>query len=221
MFDAFNESTKSGNHMSPFGEAGLAFDPLSKLFGSNYDKLMRKTWEEPNKALSPYVTKFHEWERKNPWVNPLQAEIDKTEMGGKIKGMSENKPGDAALAIMGAAFGGGALMSGMGGGGAAGGGAAGGGSSGGGGLGIFSNGGAGGMGSVGTGNAGSLFGSTGINTGGVGGVGGTGASGGLSQLGMQDWMSLGQQGQSLMGGQQQQQNTGPKPYLYRGQIVWM
>jgi hypothetical protein len=218
MFDAFNESTKSGNHMSPLGEAGLAFDPLSKLFGSNYDKFMRQTWEKPNEWLSPYAKKFHKFERDNPWINPLQAEIDKTEIGSKVKGMSENKPADSVLAIMGAAFGGGALMGGMGGGGAGG---AGGGAGGGSNLGIFSNGGQGGMGSVGTGNAGSLFGSTGINTGGVGGVGGTGASGGLSQLGMQDWMSLGQQGQSLMGGQQQQQNTGPKPYLYRGQIVWM
>jgi hypothetical protein len=214
MFDRFNESLSGNNHMSPFGEAGLAFDPMSKLFGSNYDKFMRKTWEKPNEVVGPLIAKHDKYDRQ---INPIHRELDKTSFGGKAKEMVHNKPGDSALAIFGSIFGGGALMGGMGGGGAGGAGGAGGGSN----LGIFSNGGQGGMGSVGTGNVGSLFGSTGINTGGVGGVGGTGASGSLSQLGMQDWMSLGQQGQSLMGGQQQQQNTGPKPYLYRGQIVWM
>lgn len=222
FFDKFNESTSSGNHMSPFGEAGLLFDPLSKIIGSDYDKFMRKTWEEPNKALSPYVKKFHQFERDNPWINPLQAEIDKTEIGGKVKGMSENKPGDAALAIMGAAFGGPALMGGMGGmgGGGASGGIGGGASGGsGGGLGLFSNGGQGGMAGVGQGNVGQLFGSTGINTGGVGGVGGTGAGGFMEQAGgMQGLMQM---GQGLPGQQQQQEPEGPKPYLYRGQIIWM
>jgi hypothetical protein len=231
FFDNFNKSTSSKNHMSPFGEAGLLFDPIYRLTGEDdgkYAKFMRKTWEKPNEFLSPYAKKFHKFERDNPWINPLQSEIDKTEIGGKVKGMSENKPADSVLAIMGAAFGGGALLGGMGGGGAAGGGSSGGGmfgsSTGGGNLGIFSNGGAQGMGSVGTGNAGALFGSTGINTGGVAGVGGTGAQGGMSSMGMTDWMKLGQQGggmPGMPGQQQQQQNTGPKPYLWKGKVIWM
>jgi hypothetical protein len=207
FFDNFNKSTSSGNHMSPFGEAGLLFDPIYRLTGEDdgaYAKFMRKTWEKPNEWLSPYAKKFHQFERDNPWINPLQSEIDKTEIGGKIKGMSENKPADSVLAIMGAAFGGGALLGGMGGG------SAGGGSSGGllggeaagsgQGLGIFANNGAQGMGSVGSGNAGALFANTGINTGGVAGVGGTGASA-TSGLGAQEYMQL---GQGLLGGQQQQ-----------------
>jgi hypothetical protein len=206
FFDNFNESMSSGNHMSPFGEAGLLFDPIYRLTGEDdgaYAKFMRKTWEKPNEWLSPYAKKFHAWERKNPWINPLQAEIDKTEIGGNIKGWSENKPADSIFAITGAAFGGPALLGGMGGGaaggGAAGGGAAGGGSTGGG-LGLFSNGGVQGMGSVGSGNAGALFANTGINTGGVAGVGGTGASA-TSGLGTQDYLKM---GQGLLGGQQQQ-----------------
>jgi hypothetical protein len=218
FFDDFNRSTKSGNHMSPFGEAGLLFDPLAYIGGDKYKSFMRKTWEKPNEVVGKGVAKFNVFDRK---INPMHKAIDKTQFGKDARNMVENKPGDSALAVIGSIFGGGALMSGMGGGGAGGsGGGMFGSSTGGGNLGIFSNGGQGGMGSVGTGNAGQLFGSTGINTGGVGGVGGTGAQGGLGQLGMQDWMKLGQDGQRLMGGQQQQ-DTGPKPYLYRGQIVWM
>lgn len=194
--------------MSPFGEAGLLFDPLAYIAGDKYKDFMRKTWEIPNEKLSPYVTKFHEFERKNPWLNPIQAEIDKTDAGKKIKGMSENKPGDAALAILGSVFGGGALLSGMGGGGA----------SGGSNLGIFSNGGQGGMAGVGQGNVGQLFANTGINTGGVGGVGGTGG-GGFGSLGMQDWMQM---AQGMPGMQpQQEQQEGPKPYWVNGRIIWM
>jgi hypothetical protein len=211
FLDDFNKSTKSGNHMSPFGEAGLLFDPLAYIGGDKYKNFMRKTWEGPNKALSPAVKKFHAFEKKvNPYINPLQAEIDKTELGGKVKTTSENKPGDAALAILGAVFGGGALLGGMGGGaggaGGAGGGGAGAGELGGlggwgggtqSGLGIFSNGGAGGMAGVGGGNAGAL-----ATAGGVGGGAGMGsATAGGSQMGMQDWMQLGQQGMGAMGGQ--------------------
>ncbi len=219
-FDRFNESLSGNNHMSPFGEAGLAFDPMSKLFGSSYDNFMRKTWEIPNEKVGALVEKHDVYDRK---INPLHREMDKTSFGAKAKEMVHNKPGDSALAVLGTIFGGGALM---GGGGAGGGGGMFGSSTGGGGaggnLGIFSNGGSGGMGSVGSGNAGQLLANTGINSCGVGGVGGTGASGGLAQLGMKDWMQIGQAGQGLMGGgQQQQQNTGPKPYLWKGSIVWM
>ncbi len=228
FFDDFNKSTSSHNSMSPFGEAGLLFDPLAYIGGDKYKNFMRKTWEKPNEVVGKQVAKFNKFDRK---INPMHKAIDKTEFGQSARDMVENKPGDSALAVLGSIFGGGALMGGMGGGGAAGGaggGASGGGmfgsSTGGGGLGIFSNGGAGGMGSVGTGNAGALFGSTGINTGGVAGVGGTGASGGMRSMGMTDWMKLGQSGggmPGMPGQQQQQQDTGPKPYLYRGQIVWM
>ncbi len=221
----FQSALSGNNHSSPFGEAGFLGDPLYHLTGGDdgsYAKFMRKTWEIPNEKVGALVAKHDVYDRK---INPLHKAMDKTSFGGKAKEMVHNKPGDSALAVLGTIFGGGALMSGMGGGASGGGGMFGSSTGGGNGLGIFSNGGQGGMGSVGTGNAGQLFANTGINTGGVGGVGGTGASGGLSQLGMQDWMSLGQSAQGMMGGglpgQQQQQNTGPKPYLYRGQIVWM
>jgi hypothetical protein len=182
--------------MSPFGEAGLLGDPLHYLLGDKYDKFMRKTWEIPNEKLSPYVKKFHKFEKKvNPYINPIQAEIDKTEFGGKIKGMSENKPGDAALAILGSVFGGGALLGGLGGGagGGASSGAGGGGSLGMGGsqlgglggfgggtnsgLGIFANGGAGGMAGVGGGNAGMFAAGGGISGG--AGIGSATAPGGF------------------------------------------
>lgn len=203
--------------MSPFGEAGLLGDPLYWATGGDkgkYAEFMRKTWEKPNEWLSPYAKKFHEFERKNPWLNPIQAEIDKTEMGGKIKGMSENKPGDAALAIMGAAFGGPAILGGMGGGGAAGGEvgtlagsgapATTGGLTNTSGLGIFANGGTGGMSTVGGGNAGLLASSGGI--GGGAGMGAAGTSAGPGQLSfgqgnMQDYMQL---AQSMQQPQQQQ-----------------
>lgn len=218
FFDAFNKSTKSGNHMSPFGEAGLMFDPLHYIGGDKYDRFMRKTWEIPNEKVGGLLEKHDKYDRK---INPLHRAIDKTEIGGEIKETVHNKPGDSALAVLGAIYGGGALMSGMGGG-ASGGGGMFGSSTGGGNLGIFSSGGQGGMSGVGSGNAGQLFANTGINTGGVGGVGGTGAQGGLGQLGMQDWMKMGQSMPGMPGMQgQQQQQSGPKPYLYRGQIVWM
>lgn len=182
-FKRFEDSTSSKNHMSPFGEAGLLFDPLAYIGGDKYRNFMRKTWEKPNEWLSPYAKKFHAFERKNPWINPLQAEIDKTEFGGKIKGMSENKPGDAALAIMGAAFGGGALLGG--GGGSSAGGFQGYGEMGGfqpsSDLGIFGNGGQGGMGSVGQGNMGNLVNSPGVQ--------------GISQQGMTQQMQMPQQQQ--------------------------
>jgi hypothetical protein len=244
FFDSFNNSLDKDNHSSPFGEAGLLFDPLAYVGdavgkGDDYRNFMRKTWEIPNKELSPYAKKFHEFERKNPWINPLQSEIDKTSFGSKIKDYSEDKPGDAALAIMGSVFGGGALLGGMGGGGAGGGASGGfgtgaqeamhlgttggGGWQAGGGLGVFGNGGQAGMSGVGTGNAGQLFGSTGINTGGVGGVGGTGAGGFMEQAGgAQGLMQLGQQMPGMQQQpQQEQQQQGPKPYWYRGQVVWM
>lgn len=200
FFDNFNDSTKGGNHSSPFGEAGLLFDPLYYLTGKDkgkYAKFMRKTWEVPNEKLSPYVKKFNKFDRK---INPLHKAIDQTGVGADAREMVENKPGDSALAILGAAFGGGALMGGMGGG------SAGAGAGGGANLGVFSNGGTAGMGSVGSGNAGTLFANTGINTGGVGGVGGTGAG-----SGSMDWMQLAQEGAGAMGqGQQPQQTPAPQ-----------
>jgi hypothetical protein len=85
----------------------------------------------------------------------------------------------------------------------------------GGGLGVFGGGGVNGLAGVGGGNAGALAAS--------GNLSGGAAMGSATQsapMGMQDYMKLAQQG---MGGQQQQQEekSGPKPYLYRGQIVWM
>lgn len=208
--------------MSPFGEAGLLFDPLSKIIGSDYDEFMRKTWEKPNEVLSPYAKKFHKFERDNPWINPLQAEIDKTEFGGKIKGMSENKPGDAALAILGTVFGGGALLGGMGGGSGGGGGLFGGGSSGN----INPLWGSQGQtipgisGNVSTGTG--IYGNTGFNA----AVSPTASSQGfMGQVGgAQGLMGMGQGllgGVPGMPGQQQEQQQGPKPYLVRGQVVWM
>lgn len=224
FFDNFNRSTSSGNHMSPFGEAGLLFDPIYHATGGDkggYARFMRKSWEIPNEKVGGLIEKHDKYDRK---INPLHRAMDKTEIGGKAKDMVHNKPGDSALAVLGAIYGGGALMGNMGGG-ASGGGGQGmfgnmfGGGGGGQNLGVFSNGGQAGMSGVGTGNAGTLFANTGINTGGVAGVGGTGAQGGLGSLGMQDWMKL---GQSMPGQQQQQQqDSGPKPYLYRGQIIWM
>ncbi len=217
-FDAFNDSLSSGNHMSPFGEAGLLFDPLAQIGGDKYRNFMRKTWEYPNEYLGKALKKHDEYDRK---INPLHKAMDKTEIGGKIKEMVHNKPGDSALAVLGTIFGGGALM----GGGASGGGMFGNMFGGGGAqspnLGVFSNGGQGGMAGVGQGNAGQLFANTGINTGGVGGVGGVGQGmGGFANVSPQTWM---QAGQALPGmqPQQQQQNTGPKPYLWKGKVVWM
>jgi hypothetical protein len=129
-------------------------------------------------------------------------------------GWAANKPA-STIGLMAAAYYGGGAMMGGGGGGA--------GSSGGGNLGFFGNGGQGGMAGVGQGNAGQLFANTGINTGGVQGVGGTGAGGFMQQAGgMQGLMQM---GQGLPGMQQQpqqeQQQQGPKPYWYRGQVIWM
>lgn len=161
IFDAFNDATKSGNHSSPFGEAGLALDPLAHILGDKYKKFMRKTWEIPNKELSPYVKKFNKFDRK---INPMHKAIDKTQFGEDARNMVENKPGDSALAILGAVFGGGALMGGGAGGGAGSGGFSGYGQMGGfqpssgSNLGVFSNGGVNGMQGVGGGNMGNLVG---------------------------------------------------------------
>jgi hypothetical protein len=123
-------------------------------------------------------------------------------------GWAANKPASTIGLMAAAYYGGGALMGGGGGGGA----------SGGSNLGIFGNGGQGGMAGVGSGNVGQLFGSTGINTGGVAGVGGTGQG----MFGSMNPQQMMQMGQGMPGMQQpQQQQEGPKPYLYRGQIVWM
>jgi hypothetical protein len=146
FLDRFNASTSSGNHMSPFGEAGLLFDPLAYIGGDKYKNFMRKTWEKPNEWLSPIIKKHDEYDRK---INPLHRAMDKTEIGGEIKDMVHEKPADSALAILGSIFGGGALMGGLGGGGGAGGAQ-------GQGLGLFANGGQGGMTGVGGGNAGAL-----------------------------------------------------------------
>lgn len=199
IFDNFNNATKGGNHSSPFGEAGLLFDPLYYLTGKDkgkYAKFMRKTWEVPNEKLSPYVKKFNKFDRK---INPMHKAIDETGFGADAREMVENKPGDSALAVLGSIFGGGALMGGLGGG------SAGGGAAGGSNLGVFSNGGQAGLQGVGTGNAGNLYASTGINTGGVGGVGGTGTSTGAT-----NWMDLAKEGAGAMQNQQQPQQT-PTP----------
>lgn len=161
-WDSFTESLSAKNNSSPFGEAGLFGDPLYYLTGKDkggYAKFMRKTWEYPNKYVGKYITKFDKFDRK---INPLHKALDKTAFGKKAADYAHNKPGDSALAVLGSIFGGGALM--------------GGGGAGGSNLGVFSNGGTGGMSQVGTGNVGTLFGNTGINTGGVSGVGSTGAA---------------------------------------------
>lgn len=82
------------------------------------------------------------------------------------------------------------------------------------GLGVFGGGGTGGLAGVGGGNAGALAASGGI-TGGAG----MGSATAQAPMGMQDYMKLAQQGGG--GQQQQQEQPGPKPYLYRGSIVWM
>jgi hypothetical protein len=211
FFDRFNASLSGDNHMSPFGEAGLLGDPLHYIVGDKYDKFMRKTWEKPNEIIGEKLTKFDDFDRK---INPIHRAMDRTAIGGKIKDMVHNKPGDSALAVLGSIFGGGALLGG-----------AGGGSLGGGtgqGLGIFSNGGAGGMSGVGGGNAGVL-----ASQGGIGGGAGMGAAGSAAGPGMVSFgnqagfQNLAQQGLGNLGQQQQPQQEGPKPYLYRGKIVWM
>lgn len=113
---ALTNSTKTDNHSSPFGEAGLLLDPLAYVLGKKYKNFMRKTFELPNKVLSPALKKFDKFDRK---INPIHRAIDKTEIGGKIADFVHNKPADSAGAILGSIFGG-ALL---GGGGAAGGGA--------------------------------------------------------------------------------------------------
>lgn len=217
FFDKFNDATRTDNNKSPFGEAGLLGDPLHYAIGSKYDDFMRKTWEMPNKYAGQALTKFDTFDRK---INPLHRAMDKTEIGGKIKDFVHNKPGDSALAILGTVFGGGALANS---------GAFGGmfGGSGGGGsdLGIFSNGGTGGIGTVGNGNAGAAL-PTAIQQG--GGIGGTGgATGGGMTFGQfgKDFMKNGLGGgggmPQLPGQQQQSQQPQRKPYLYRGQIIWL
>jgi hypothetical protein len=220
FFDRFSQSLDKDNHLSPFGEAGLLGDPLHYIGGDKYDNFMRKTWETPNEVVGNGITKFDTYDRK---VNPIHRAMDRTEIGGKIKDFVHNKPGDSAMAILGSIYGGGALMSG---GGASGGSGMFGNMFGGGGtgqgLGIFSNGGTGGMSQVGVGNAGVLAQSGGI--GGGAGMGAAGTSAGPAQIGLSgNWQQYMKAGQSLpgMNGQQQQQDTGPKPYLYRGQVIWM
>lgn len=98
----------------------------------------------------------------------------------------------------------------------------GGGAQGGNGLGFFGNAGKAGMSGVGQGNVGQLFGSTGINTGGVAGVGGTGAGGFMQQAGgVKGLLGMAQGMPGMQQQPQQQQQQGPKPYLWKGQIVWM
>lgn len=66
-----------------------------------------------------------------------------------------------------------------------------------------------------------IAGNTSTGTGIYGGFGGIGqgSQGGLmSQMGGMQGMG---QLQGMMGGQQQQEPEGPKPYWYRGQVVWM
>lgn len=217
---ALENSTRTDNHSSPFGEAGLLGDPLAYLLGKKYKKFMRKTFEIPNQVLSPAIKKFDKFDRK---INPIHRAIDKTEIGGKIKDFVHEKPADSAGAILGSVFGGGALLGGMGGGGAAGGGAAGGsaaapaagsfgglgtGSAGGlqasSGLGVFADGGSAGMAGVGGGNAGALASSGGIS----GGAGiGSATEGGAAA----NWQDLAKEGMS----QQQQQQQKQTPYVGR------
>lgn len=94
------------------------------------------------------------------------------------------------------------------------------GSSGSGNLGLFSNGGKAGLGGLGGGNAGAL-----ANAGGISGGAGYGAAGsaaGPGSLGLSsNWQTYAKAGQGLLGQPQQQQQSGPKPYLYKGNIVWL
>lgn len=232
IFDAFNNSLNKDNHLSPFGEAGLLGDPLHYIVGDKYDNFMRKTWEMPNQYAGQYLTKFDKFDRK---INPIHRAIDRTAIGGKIADYAHNKPGDSLMAVLGAVYGGGALMAG-GGGGSAGGGMVGGGSASGGnaggmlgnmfgggggqGLGIFSNSGQAGMSGVGGGNAGALAASHGIGGGAGLGTAGTGAGAGTVGFSSnpQSYMRA---AQGMPGQQQQQQQQGPKPYWYRGRVVYM
>ncbi len=115
FFDNFTNSLSFDNNASPFGEAGLMFDPIYHATGGDdgaYARIMRESWETPNEVLAPYAAKFHQWERENPWLNPLQAEIDKTSVGTSVKQFSEAKPADTIFGIIA----GSALAGGMGGG---------------------------------------------------------------------------------------------------------
>lgn len=106
---AFEDSTSAKNHKSPFGEAGLMFDPLAYLFGKKYKNFMRKTWEIPNEKVGGVLKKFNKFDRK---VNPIHRAIDRTAIGAKVKDYAENKPGDSLMAVLGAVYGGGALLGG-------------------------------------------------------------------------------------------------------------
>src|SRR6476619_651801 len=98
FLDRFNASLSGGNHLSPFGEAGLLLDPLAYIGGDKYRNFMRKTWEVPNEKLGALLTKHDEIDRK---INPIHRAIDRTEIGGKVAEMVHNKPGDSALAVLG------------------------------------------------------------------------------------------------------------------------
>jgi hypothetical protein len=187
------------SNLSPGTRFGLMFDPVRyslKPFGldDKYADFINKTGDQSNLTLS--------------------KAIGTDDRGG----WAANKPVSTIGLATAGYFTGGGLM-GSGGGGGAGG--AGGGSQPWGGF--FGNGGQGGMAGVGQGNAGQLFANTGINTGGVGGVGGTGAGGFMQQAGgMQGLMGM---AQGMPGMQQQpqqeQQPQGKRPYLYRGQIIYL
>lgn len=200
---AWNDSQSPA---SPGARFGLMFDPSAYALdlvgkGDKYRDFIKKTGDESNKTLSSALGT----DDSNGWVG--------------------NKP----ASTIGMLIGGGYAGSGMFGGGAAGGGASGGsgmfgnmfGGGSGQGLGIFSNGGAGGMAGVGGGNAGAL-----ANAGGIGGGAGMGAAGsaaGPAQLGLSgNWQQYMKAAQGMPGMQgQQQQDTGPKPYLWKGKVVWM
>jgi len=241
IFDAFNNATRSDNNASPFGEAGLLGDPLHYLIGDKYDNFMRKTWEYPNEYAGKALTKFDTFDRK---INPIHRAIDRTEIGGKIKDMVHNKPGDSALAVLGTIFGGGALMGGGAAGGAGSGGAiAGGGGGGGGAAGggaALAGDGAVGFGGVGTagipanisadfagasyggGAQGALAASHGI--GGGAGIGSATSGGGFLgslQQNPQQYLQMIQQSGMGGGQQQQQQPHQLQPVVIKGRVWWI
>lgn len=202
---AWDDDTSSA---SPGARFGLMFDPTAYMldavgYGDKYRDAVKGSGDWMNEKLS--------------------STLGTNDRGG----WAANKPASTIGLMVGGYYAGGGLL-GSGAGSGTGAGAGGGTSAPWGG--VFGQGGTQGMSGVGTGNAGQLFANTGINTGGVGSVGGTGSPGfmgSMQQMNPQQMMQLAQQMPGAQGQQQQQQQQqsqppqGKRPYLYRGQVVYL
>jgi hypothetical protein len=210
-------AAESDDYSSPGTHFGLMLDPNRWLaeaagYGDKYKGLINKTGYYANKAMSKAGEPMYSLARKNTPGREDGNELD--------RGMdfAEKKPASTTGLLLGSYFGGSGLM--------------GGGGEGGGMFGNMFGGGQsssvspwwGSQGETIPGIAGNTSTGTGIfgNSGWAGGATNAGTASGeglMAKLG--GWQGAAKMGQGLMPQQQQQQDTGPKPYLWKGRLIWM